>query len=1095
METSASGGVGSAAGLGFQYLAALQALIDQLESSCEDFVLGTEHETHDAIDYTISRDGRVLVAAQAKGAVDGAGGRPLGPSEVIRIGIRLAAVAADEYRIDTNRRLFPATKSLLAALQEGALRSASDVQALLSRCGTAADVSESLSPDRLLALNRLQVVYHDGTNFELVQRLTDRILEHRRSRLQGAGSGSARVLLGYLVAEMLFLSGRRSDRCLDRDAATALLRSPSHALAGALGRYDWGEVIGPVPVCDRVTRSDVLDAIMLELQGPPRRAAPRLLSINGFSGAGKSIAVATFVELTASRYDRIVWFDAGADSSMRALAHSVLERIGRQPGTDVAAAFRDCIGESADQWLLVFDNAVSARDLDPWVPAYGHVDVIATSTSTSTWSTWRRLSIEGMARIDALELVRIRLQQPCLNDHERRLASELVLALDRWPLAIELACAHLVQSGRRLSVTSEYLARIRSRVISDEELTPPSYRTHATLLGAVFVALEDTLARSVSRYELAPSELLDFIAYLPPLHAPATIAANAIWSGHATGEEPGSHQSRADQDLLLDESLRGLARSSLVQIQQDPAVGPCIRMNSIVAEIVRDRQDASTVERVLKSLQLTIDSVLRKALVSERYLVAGALIPSGRHVLRHALEAQALTLNGLTLLGNEANYALRIHDFEWARSHFELQLDLLDKAELDSPVLRAKIFASLALCELSLNTGESRVFDLIDRCLAACEQVLSSDAQAKQVLVEPATQLLEVMAVLEFSPACDHGPKVQDWTRRLSALDLEVGPSTLAKVSRALSSPDNNDVDTLTELTEAIAGEAGTYNRMQLSFVRAETLTVLGRYTEAAQAFKALAEEANVRGLGLSSGWVEILNAWRRAAIDVLSQDVAEAHQLCTVLDVLVGDAAPGTEEDRAHLVLCRAATSVQREPAEHVTYRMNDLAETPFSTSMLVSDTTAAELMRGACSEVARMRQRFDWAPIIGYHSWARGELNGIPCYFFGLGADLDLIRSGDDLCLSYEGAWVVSESGVGLYVASPQPVLIWKCTSEGGWLRKEAFPLAMPVVKLRERVAGGISVPTHVLLLGVEDVTSSVASEPGTMELHVTATGVLGL
>lgn len=71
---SAIGGTATAAGIGFQYLATIEALLDRLEETPGDFTLTTEDPRGEILDFSIDIEGEMFLAAQAKAAVDGPDG-------------------------------------------------------------------------------------------------------------------------------------------------------------------------------------------------------------------------------------------------------------------------------------------------------------------------------------------------------------------------------------------------------------------------------------------------------------------------------------------------------------------------------------------------------------------------------------------------------------------------------------------------------------------------------------------------------------------------------------------------------------------------------------------------------------------------------------------------------------------------------------------------------------------------------------------------------------------------------------------------------------------------------------------------------------
>lgn len=270
-----TGGVATAAGLGFQYLAAIDALLTALEAGDDNFTLTTEDATDDAIDYSL-RDGggKLVIVAQAKAAVEGEEGANITPGEMIEIGARLVKTESQRHIIRTNRRPSPGTIRLLSRLRENPLLKESSIdsarEALASTLGvTAQKTIASLSSEEIRRFWQLELSLQPDGVGEMRRDIKERIVSFRRRTTGGIGPATSSILLGYIVAEFLHRSGRKTDRHFDRAEAISLLGVPPSALAQAAGRYEWGQPIGPIPAGTTIHRPAELDQISEILSGLP----------------------------------------------------------------------------------------------------------------------------------------------------------------------------------------------------------------------------------------------------------------------------------------------------------------------------------------------------------------------------------------------------------------------------------------------------------------------------------------------------------------------------------------------------------------------------------------------------------------------------------------------------------------------------------------------------------------------------------------------------------------------------------------------------------------------------------------------------------
>lgn len=187
---TADGGVAAAAGLEFQYLASVEALLDRLEQDDTDFTFTTEDPDSHVVDFAIDVAGRRALAAQAKSAVDGPDGPEMTAGELVRIAARLVVEDADRYLVRTNRSLSPGGTRFVQALEALAPGTAGpQVRAALSP-GLRPEPRRQLDavPDAgLERMLRLTVVASAETAEALHARVRERIRALRRTRSQGGG--------------------------------------------------------------------------------------------------------------------------------------------------------------------------------------------------------------------------------------------------------------------------------------------------------------------------------------------------------------------------------------------------------------------------------------------------------------------------------------------------------------------------------------------------------------------------------------------------------------------------------------------------------------------------------------------------------------------------------------------------------------------------------------------------------------------------------------------------------------------------------------------------------------------------------------------
>lgn len=1063
---TASGGVATAAGLGFQCLVAVESLLDWLASDIGEFVFTTEDPHDDVIDFSVSVGDRLHTATQAKASVDGPEGKLLSPSDIVDAAARLVQFPAELYLIRTNRKVSPEAESLLEILA-GITRDCDPAEVAIRlrhglRRSTALQVSK-LEPEQFLRLGQVRVESVHESIEALAVRLVDRIRDVRTRNSRGGGHDTSRVLLRYLVAEILHRSGRRAGRTLSRTEAAQIVGMSDRTLAHSLGTYDWGNPIGPFPSISTLRRPEILDEALRLLDGPPQNRMVRTIAFLGLSGIGKSAMAANFAELTSTRYDRMMWIDASDEPAIRNQVASVLgPDAAEQSSSEVADRFRECFIKYPGSWLLIFDNAATATDLLSWIPARGHVDVIVTSSNSTAWNQWPRIDLPAMAEQEALELVKLRMQISQLTKLELIHAQRLTATLDNWPLAIELACAFLIQSGRGLHFTDRYLGRLAARIVDDQALVPPEYHSHPTLLQAILVALDTVDAEDQKcQSGLGATRMLHILAYLPARAAPLEIAGRIgiyLQHNHAGGVSD-KWLDDSNVELAIDDAVRRLATASLVQRVKglEPA-GSLTRTNAIVLDIVRQLHDDSDRIDVLEMLQITVGEHLRHVLDDQHFARAQELVPSALTIVRHALHYEALNTHGVTTTGNLAAYMLTLGDFTGAYAMFTRELEMLDSAGIKADMLRTKIHAGILQAQVHLEADTTALAHTFESALLAAEGAIDRHEPAAESLALAMSQLLEVVLVLQQSTTFTDKACLNAWQNR--ALQIAPGAAhgkELRDAHMSLSRLDNDDEQTLHYFESALAlPQEGPRQFVDLQFSRAEALAYLGRYPAACEAFKEAVNYARELALGLAPGWTLLLNAWFAAASRLLGAHQCEAstYRFCVVLDGLIGQDQPSNQHEISRLALCRAMTSAMADPIVIAESRIAAINDDFAKPSHLMRETSGHAMAAKACHDILTLRRQLRGAQLVTMSGWGLDSRLPLNRYVLSLPAEHSGTLPSKFPQHPAIGYWLTHAAGVGLAIRDPVNLVVWAPTFETGWIFAKGSVPSKAATRLRYRI-----------------------------------------
>lgn len=425
-----------------------------------------------------------------------------------------------------------------------------------------------------------------------------------------------RESLAVQLVRALYAAGRQADalaaydRCcgaladeLGVEPTPALRRMRAAVLAHAPLPGVGGTVLPThLPPRNRsfVGRRGLLASVDATLDDDTRR--PRAVALTGLGGVGKTELALELAHLR-HRYGRVAWWISAEDPAGTATGLAALAAaLGIAPferREDARAALWAELDRTPG-WLLVYDNADEPAQLEPFLPAARHGDVIITSRNPA----WRRIAhpvaIGPLARGESLAYVATRTgDRPVEADTLAELLGDL-------PLALEQACAYIEQTRMSLPDYVSLFRRHRDGLLLRE--VEGSGRTVATTWGLAF----DRLAVRAPR----AAELLETIAFL---------AADAVSVATLGRFEPG--------ELELQEALRELLRLSLVDREADT-----VRVHRLVQDVVRARMsEAARRERL---------AVVARACVAQAAEAADA----GRdvaddvaaHLVSLALHAEAL---------------------------------------------------------------------------------------------------------------------------------------------------------------------------------------------------------------------------------------------------------------------------------------------------------------------------------------------------------------------------------------------------------------------------------------------------------------------
>ena len=256
-------------------------------------------------------------------------------------------------------------------------------------------------------------------------------------------------------------------------------------------------------------------------------------SLHGLGGVGKTQLASEYAHAHGGDYDVVWWVAAEEAASVPGQFGALAGQLGLDPTTDpdlLRSQVHGALRGTAGGWLLIFDNAVEAGDIEDWLPRApqsrgvpGHVII---TTRRGGFS-----SLGPVMNLDVIELpYAVALLRTRVPDLDQATGEAIAEELGRLPLALEQAAAYM---DRAQAPGEEYLELLRSRAGELFALGRVSSRTDtiATLWNVSLDRAAGECAAAIQLLEICsymapePVPLDLFTAHADLLPAPLSAAA------------------------------------------------------------------------------------------------------------------------------------------------------------------------------------------------------------------------------------------------------------------------------------------------------------------------------------------------------------------------------------------------------------------------------------------------------------------------------------------------------------------------------------------------------------------------------------------
>jgi tetratricopeptide (TPR) repeat protein len=220
-------------------------------------------------------------------------------------------------------------------------------------------------------------------------------------------------------------------------------------------------------------RDDALAAIEAAFERDEGRVA--ITALHGLRGVGKTTLAAAYAEHHRANYRATWWIRAQTEAGLRAdlVALGIrLNWVGPDDKDDPAVeAVMERLRHEGESMLLIFDNAVDANAIRPYLPLGGGARVLVTSNAHA----WRGVAVPIEIRVWPKEIGADYLIARTGREAERTAAEGLSEVFDGLPLAHEQAAAYCEELEISFADYRKRYEDAPARFLDDARRAPAKY--------------------------------------------------------------------------------------------------------------------------------------------------------------------------------------------------------------------------------------------------------------------------------------------------------------------------------------------------------------------------------------------------------------------------------------------------------------------------------------------------------------------------------------------------------------------------------------------------------------------------------------------
>jgi tetratricopeptide (TPR) repeat protein len=288
-----------------------------------------------------------------------------------------------------------------------------------------------------------------------------------------------------------------------------------------------------------------------------RAALTQPQAVKGLGGIGKTqIAVEyAYRAREQDRYTHTFWINAASEEAILTSFQTLAKRLPDFPEKDqrtlIAAVLR-WIEQCPQPWLLIVDNADDLALAQPYLPQQGQGSILLTTRATAVGWLANSIEVDQMGMVEGTQFLLHRARHLRATEEEFNEASNVVIILDGFPLALDQAGAYIEETGCSFAEYYRLYEQHRATLLARRGKHALNYPHSVTTTWSLSL-------HQIAQTHPAAIELLRLCTYLSPDHIPEELLTQgaAYW--------PPILQEVVVDPLRFNEHLQALLAFSLIK--------------------------------------------------------------------------------------------------------------------------------------------------------------------------------------------------------------------------------------------------------------------------------------------------------------------------------------------------------------------------------------------------------------------------------------------------------------------------------------------------------------------------------------------------